>query len=250
MKQKAFENIEKSISTARLSTYRNHSQNNTELVSNYILNAKISENFYFLLQNLEVALRNAIYDGFKKSYSARNFFYLHETNPRNRYQSRQEKHDRGCWKMLCGAKYQLRNTRINDGKIIAELNFGFWTKLLLSTDRKYTNMWRTIFTDVFPHYEVLDSIDRDKVSIGNTIDKIRLFRNRIFHYEPVFNQPNLHQIHDDIIEVLGWIDKDMQNISVMFDEFKYINKDKQFIQKQLRGNLSVKKGKRRFRRKK
>ena len=119
MKQKVFENIEKSISTARLSTYRNHSENNTHLVANYILNAKISENFYFLLQNLEVSLRNAIYGGFKKHYPSRNFFYLHETNPRYRYQRRQEKHDRECWKMLCGAKYQLRNTRINDGKIIA-----------------------------------------------------------------------------------------------------------------------------------
>lgn len=249
MKEKAFKNIEKSISVARLSTYKNHSKSNTEAVGNYILNAKISENFYFLLQNLEVSLRNAIYNGFKKNYQNKDFFYLNETNTRNRYLSRQEKHSRECWKMLCGAKYNLRNVRINDGKIIAELNFGFWTKLLLSTDRKYMNMWRIIFSDVFPNYKILNSVDRDKMLIGRKIDKIRLFRNRIFHYEPIFNQLNLEDIHDAIIEVIAWIDKDMYHLSLMFDDFKYINRDKQFIQKQLRGKLAFKKGKRKLRRK-
>ena len=250
MKKNVFESIEKSISSARLSTYRNHTaSNNAQLIANYVLNAKISENFYFLLQNLEVALRNAIYDGFMKNYPHRNFFYLNATNSvRQRYQSRQENHDRECWKMLCGAKYKLRNVpRMNDGKIIAELNFGFWTKLLLSTDRKYTNMWRTIFVDVFPNYNIAHSVDNDKVVVGNKIDKIRLFRNRIFHYEPIFNYPNLEQIHDDIIEVLGWINKDMQKLSMLFDDFQYMQEEKYFIRKQLRGNNVLAKKKRRFR---
>jgi len=253
MKQEVFDNIEKCISAARLSTYQNHGAiNNTHLIANYILNAKVSENFYFLLQNLEVTLRNATYDAFMKNYTHRNFFYLNATNPRRqRYQSRQENHDRECWKMLCGAKHKLRNVpHLNDGKIIAELNFGFWTKLILSTDRKYTNMWRTIFSDVFPHYQIINSVDRDKVLIGNKIDKIREFRNRIFHYEPVFNHPNLEQIHDDILEVLGWINKDMQELSILFDDFKFINEDRYAIGKQLRGNSLVRKRRKKFRKKK
>lgn len=250
MKQNVFKSIEKSISSARLSTYANHSQNNTQLVANYVLNAKISENFYFLLQNLEVSLRNAIYDGFKLHYPTEDFFYLYETNPRNRYLSRHEIHDRECWKMLCGAKYSLRNTAINDGKIIAELNFGFWTKLLLSTDKKYTKMWRKIFREVFPHYTIIHSIDNDKGNIGNKIDAVRLLRNRIFHYEPIFNYPNLEQMHRDIMEILGWINKDMQSLSLLFDEFCFISTEKSFIKKQLRGNLPNKKPKKKFRRKK
>ena len=252
MKKEVFNSIEKSISSSRLSTYKNHSaNNNTQLIANYVLNAKISENFYFLLQNLEVALRNAIYDTFMKHYPNSNFFYLNETNPRNRYKSRKEKHDRECWKMLCGAKYKLRNvSNINDGKIIAELNFGFWIKLLLSGDNKYTNMWRTIFVDVFPNYNIAHSVDNDKVVVGDRIDKIRLLRNRIFHYEPIFNYPNLEQIHDDIIEVLGWINKDMQELSILFDDFQYMKEEKYFIRKQLRDNNVLVKKKRRFRRKK
>lgn len=253
MKQNVFKSIKKSISSARLSTYANHSKNNTELVANYVLNAKISENFYFLLQNLEVSLRNAIYDGFKKNYPNQDFFYLHATNPiKDRYKSRHEFHDRECWKMLCGAKYSLQNrsATINDGKIIAELNFGFWTKLLLSTDTRYTNMWRTIFPEVFPHYTIVHSIDNDKGIISNKIDAVRLLRNRIFHYEPIFNYPNLEQMHRDILDILGWINKDMQSLSLLFDEFGFINAEKDFIQKQLRGNLPNKQPKKKFRRKK
>ena len=41
----------------------------------------------------------------------------------------------------------------------------------------------------------------------------------------------------------------MYHLSLMFDDFKYINRDKQFIQKQLRGKLAFKKGKRKLRRK-
>ncbi len=250
MKQNTFQSLERSISSARLSTYSNHTNGNTHLIANYVLNAKISENFYFLLQNLEVSLRNAIYDGFKSRYPDRNFFYLNETNSRNRYQRRQEHHDRECWKMLCGAKYNLRNRTINDGKIIAELNFGFWTKLMLSTDRKYTDMWRTIFLDVFPYYTAVHSVDSDKVSVGNKIDKIRSFRNRIFHYEPIFNYPNLEQIHDDILEVLGWLNKDMQEFSILFDDFRFLQADKYYIRKQLRGKLLSKTSVKSFRRKK
>jgi len=248
MKQEVFRSIEKSISSARLSTYRNHrTSNNTLLIANYVLNAKVSENFYFLLQNLEVTLRNAIYDAFKKHYPSDDFFYLYETNSRGRH-TRQEIHDYGCWRMLCAVKYKLRNeVHLHDGKIIAELNFGFWTKLLLSTDNRYTNIWRRIFNDVFPYYDTVHSIDRDKPIVGQKIDNIRIFRNRIFHYEPIFNYPNLVQIHDDIIEVLGWINKDMQELSIMFDDFQYIQEEKYFIQKQIRGNNVLAKKKRRFR---
>lgn len=230
-----FNNIEKTISVNRLSTYKNHSNSNKATLVNYVLNAKISENFYFLLQNLEVALRNAIYDSFKNKYPNSDFFFLFETNARNRYKPRKEKHSVECWKMICGAKHNLtrRGITLNDGKIIAELNFGFWTKILLSTDNKYTNMWRKIFPLVFPNYVVQNSIDADRVVVGNVIDNIRDLRNRVFHYEPVFNQSNLTQVHTDIINVLGWIDKDLQSLSVMFDEFSFIQKEKNFIQNQL-----------------
>ena len=231
-----FQNIEKSISQSRLSTYKNYSSrtNDKEVIINYVLNAKISENFYFLLQNLEVALRNAIYDSFKLHYPTSDFFFLFETDSRNRYKERKEKHSRECWKMLCGVRYKLKHMQtLSDGKIIAELNFGFWTELLISRDNKYTDMWRRIFLDVFPNYKIKSSIDKDKISIALKIDDIRNFRNRIFHYEPIYNQSDLIKKHVDIFDILTWLNEDMKILNELFDEFKNIEENKEEIIKKL-----------------
>ena len=234
MDSKFYSSLEKSISKSRLSTYGDSTSKEIDRIKNYILNAKISENFYFLLQNLEVSLRNAIYDSFKKHYPNSDFFYLFENNSFNRYKSKKEKHSRECWKMLCGVKYKLKHMQtLSDGKIIAELNFGFWTELLTSRDNKYTDMWRRIFLDVFPNYKIKSSIDKDKISIALKIDDIRNFRNRIFHYEPIYNQSDLIKKHIDIFDILTWLNEDMKILNELFDEFKNTEEYKEVIIKKL-----------------
>ena len=229
-----FKSLERSISSSRISTYKSNGHTEIETIADYVLNAKISQNFYFLLQNLEVSLRNAIYDSFKKHYPNSDFFYLFENNSFNRYKSKKEKHSRECWKMLCGVKYKLKHMQtLSDGKIIAELNFGFWTELLTSRDNKYTDMWRKIFLDVFPNYKIKSSIDKDKISIALKIDDIRNFRNRIFHYEPIYNQSDLIKKHIDIFDILTWLNEDMKILNELFDEFKNIEKNKKEIIKKL-----------------
>ena len=229
-----FKSLERSISSSRISTYKSNGHTEIETIADYVLNAKISQNFYFLLQNLEVSLRNAIYESFKKNYPNSDFFYLFENNSFNRYKSKKEKHSRECWKMLCGVKYKLKHMQtLSDGKIIAELNFGFWTELLISRDNKYTDMWRRIFLDVFPNYKIKSSIDKDKISIALKIDDIRNFRNRIFHYEPIYNQSDLIKKHVDIFDILTWLNEDMKILNELFDEFKNIEENKEEIIKKL-----------------
>lgn len=227
---KSWKSLEHSISQSRLSTYKQDGYNDLDTLTDYVLNAKISQNFYFLLQNLEVTLRNSIYFSFKKHYPQQDFFYLYETNSFNRYKSKKEIHSRECWKMLCGVKYKLRHLpHLTDGKIIAELNFGFWTELLTSKDQKYIAMWRTIFSDVFPNYELQLSVDQEKRVIGAKIDDIRNFRNRIFHYEPIYNQNTLQEKHAEIFDILGWLNNDMKHLNELFDDFKHIKKNRQKI---------------------
>lgn len=241
MNNNFYSSLEKNISNSRLSTYKKNTCSDVETIADYVLNAKISQNFYFLLQNLEVSLRNAIYSSFKKHYPDYDFFYLFETNSFSRYKNKKEKHSRECWKMICGVKYKLRHIKqLSDGKIIAELNFGFWTEVLTSKDNKYMNVWRKIFKDVFPHYKISTSIDQEKFHIGLKIDSIRNLRNRIFHYEPIYNQKDLALKHKEIIEILGWLNSDMQILNELFDEFKYIERDKKNILKKLNNLHEIK----------
>jgi len=129
--------------------------------------------------------------------------------------------------MLCAVKHKLNrnNQNFTDDDIVAELNFGFWTKLLL--DKHYTNIWRKIFKDVFPNLEFKGNIDQAKVHTGLQFDDLRKFRNRIFHYEPIFNKAP-KQYHDKILESTKWINDSLYEINMMFDEFEdiYNSKDK------------------------
>ena len=45
-----FKSLERSISSSRISTYKSNGHTEIETIADYVLNAKISENFYFLLQ--------------------------------------------------------------------------------------------------------------------------------------------------------------------------------------------------------
>jgi hypothetical protein len=94
-------------------------------------------------------------------------------------------------------------------------------------------MWRTIFEDVFPNYEIQISIDHDKSLIASKIDDIRGLRNRIFHYEPIYHYDDLEHKHAEIFEILGWLNSDMKLLNELFDEFKHIQKDKESIYKKL-----------------
>jgi len=244
-----FNELTRFISPARLSTYYAaiQTQDLHFAIEHYVYNAKLSENFYFLLQNLEVALRNAIYSAYCSHFSEP-FFFLHETDSRNRYKEKKEFHSRECWKMLCGARYQLlkRSESVNDGKLIAELNFGFWSKLINSNHPKYKTMWYRIFNDVFAHFPQQHSIDQELSLIDTKIDAIRKFRNRVFHYEPIFNHGNLYDAHDSIIQVLGWLSPELQKLSLAFDEFENILHAKRKINKKF-NTLYPSSPKRRFR---
>ena len=205
----------------------------------YIYNAKISENFYFLLQNLEVTLRNTIYDNYSAAGFSREFFYIREQNTSKPFS--REYHTYACWKMIGTVKHHLHNNgqSVTDGKIISELNFGFWTKLLEENYYK-TLMWRKIFIKTFPYFPHGNSIDQDVDIVSLKINSIRQFRNRIFHYEPVFNRPNLQQDRDNILEVIGWINPEMKRLSEIYDEYDFLKHEKVRISKLL-NSLSSKK---------
>ena len=137
--------------------------------------------------------------------------------------------------MLCGVNYKFSRLGVivTDGKIISELNFGFWTEILSSNHTQYTDMWRKIFKDVFPNLTTKESVDQTKMVVAQKINNIRNFRNRIFHYEPIFNRDDLDQLHNDILEVIGWINIDLQELTIIFDAYEEIKVEKNKIVEKL-----------------
>jgi len=66
----------------------------------------------------------------------------------------------------------------------------------------------------------LPKAKKQRKHISAPINNFRNFRNRIFHNEPIcWNLAKLAEIHDQMVEVLGWINKDLPDWMEQFDRF-------------------------------
>jgi len=85
-------------------------------------------------------------------------------------------------------------------RIVAELNFGFWTSLFSARyEQHFTNR---IIKNSFPH---LKKEDRTRQKISERLSPIRRIRNRVFHYEPIWKNPNLQLRHQELLETIDWL---------------------------------------------
>ena len=114
-------------------------------------------------------------------------------------------------------KVSIQRKNITPDRIIAELNFGFWNRLF---NRNYTGLlWkelRLIFKNTPKHL-------RQRDTIADALYRIRTLRNRIYHYEPIFNNlQDLEKQYNEMLTFLVWLDKDLPNLLSDIDRFNDI----------------------------
>jgi hypothetical protein len=181
-----------------------YSKNETfkEVATHYIDNIKISQSIYPELCTLEVILRNAIDDALKTHISKtwiedeiNNNVLLDEYD----YQT--------LLKAYNETKKDCKSVskEFTIGKVVANLNFGFWTNIC---GKKYNaKIWNKpkCFYSVFVKYPYKRSIN----NISKKLYTIRRFRNRVFHYEKIFKYPNRTlNMYNDILEILSYLPND------------------------------------------
>lgn len=112
---------------------------------------------------------------------------------------------------------QHQGKPIQPGRLIAELSFGFWTSLF---DRRYEPLlWPRLLKPVFP---IMPRRIRTTRIASRRLNGLRTLRNRVFHYEPIWRMPNLHGLHQDIVETIGWMNPSMHDAQLMLDHFPEI----------------------------
>jgi len=119
-----------------------------------------------------------------------------------------------------------RKKPVEAGRLVAELNFGFWTSLFnknyeINTKNCKTPLWPEFLESVFP---LIPSEQRTRKNISQRLDSIRKIRNRVFHYEPIYFLPDLENLHFSIIETIGWFSSDLKNIVTQMDQFPRLHK--------------------------
>jgi len=103
---------------------------------------------------------------------------------------------------------QLVNRPLEPGRIVAELSFGFWERLLAHGPPGKLNyemaLWRPAIHRAFPNSRLR------RVDVHKRFPGLRDLRNRIAHHEPIFGRP-LAIEYQTIFDVIGWMCADTRS---------------------------------------
>lgn len=209
MQEDFFTQLRRSISHERLEAYRQRRTDSDDLnlYAHYAWNIALSESLYPALQGLEVSIRNSIHDAASERFKTEYWFDdISLLYPPEKESVRKAK------ETLIKSKKPL-----DVGRIIAELNFGFWTSLF---DVRYEQrFWPWLLKPVFPS---MPRTERTRKTLSQRLNKIRQLRNRIFHHEPIWHWRDLRRQHAELLEAIYWINPAMMKFVKELDRFPVI----------------------------
>ena len=194
------------LSLERLLSFKTNDNDTIDmLIQRYKINLRISQSLYPELSTLEVTLRNAIDTMLRSCISET---WLEDEIGQRRLLTEHEHA-----KLITAyddIKKECQGEGFSRGKVIANLNFGFWTNLC---SKWYSsNIWNKncCFKGVFINYP--SNVNQIGI-IASKLRAIRYLRNRIFHYEPIFKQPqNTLKMYNEIMEIISYLPTDNSNI--------------------------------------
>lgn len=226
-------NIEPAISAERLLPYRNAAETDLEVVVSYLYNLAISEALYAPLCCLEISLRNSLNAALREHLGTPSWY-----NQPGLFMPNQVKDIKKA-KSRATPTGSLPGFQPLPGKVVAELNFGFWTSLL-SGDYE-ASLWRPnrakLLKSTFQH---IPRPLRQRNTIYGRYNRLRELRNRIFHHESVWNRPTLAQDYQDIVETIGWISPQMKTALNVVDRFLNIHANgMKSIERDLKAELKI-----------
>jgi hypothetical protein len=88
------------------------------------------------------------------------------------------------------------------GKVIAELNFGFWR--FLCARHYLTSMWVPALAHAFPGHPAGERPDRVRSDVESRVQRLHFVRNRVAHHEPL-HERDIGSDYADLLVVCGWI---------------------------------------------
>ncbi len=202
----SFDFFQDAVSPARLRPFQVVGEAPVDTVSRYLWNVCLCESLYAPLQHLEITLRNSLHTAI--GIHQNNTFWLHEATPWLDTWEQQK---------IREAKSRL-GVQPSPGKIVSDLNFGFWTGLF---DSRYEQiLWPRLVVRVFPQFQ---PYSRPRQKISRRLNDIRHLRNRIFHHEPIWSDPRLSLRYDEILECLYWLNPTVHTLTKACETFPIVS---------------------------
>lgn len=188
--------VTQALSPERLAPYlRAASDDFIQAVRLYEWNLAVSGAFFEVLGILEVVLRNAL---------GEQLVAHHGTLPGQWYDD-----PRGVLSVQAAADIVAARRRVaklrreeSPGRVIAELNFGFWRFLLAK--RYEATLWTGSLRHAFPNLQ-----PQSRAVVYGSLEALHTLRNRIAHHEPIHAR-DLRADMLAIYRVLDWIDPEVR----------------------------------------
>lgn len=205
--------IIRSLSAERFRQYRLTAVDDGEALGRYVWNTRLSEALYPAVHCLEVAFRNAVHAAGAARFPGGAWRDLPS------WIDRQEPvlfPDEVAAVEGAKARVRKQHRALEPGRVIAELNFGFWTALLDVRYEQTQTLWPHLLASVFPH---LERRRRTRRTVSARFNRIRILRNRISHHEPIWHWTDLSAQHAQMVEALGWISPSLVSVLSRIDRF-------------------------------
>jgi hypothetical protein len=180
------------ISAERLSKYVAAPEDSVAL---YEWNAALNGAFYELIGHAEILLRNVFHSQLAR-YSVNGAWYDDPFYPFN---------DAARREIRMAKRGASRGGRLaTPGRVVAELNFGFWRYLLTTLYQS------TIWPRLQSGFRGIPRHERNRSHREVVVSNVHLLRNRVAHYEPIFHT-NIAQHLADITEIARYVDLEAQH---------------------------------------
>jgi hypothetical protein len=222
--------LRSSLPQVRLESYRPPGGSDLEMLTNYFWDIALAEALMPALHGVELALRNSLHTQITRLIAGRyGEMWFGQAFPLQQGQQDQ----------LTAAYNALARRRIQPapGHIVAELPLGFWVALI--SDPYHQSLWQpnryALLKAVFPNVSGLS-----RQSIHRRYNFIRLgIRNRVFHYEAIWDRPDLRRDHADIRGAIRWINPTLDRAIGRLDRFDQVLNSRAQIQLDLKREFGI-----------
>lgn len=212
MQESFFTALRQTLSQERLEVYGSDGAASATVAARYLLNMALCESLYSPLQLCEVALRNSIHRELTSF-----------TGTEAWYDSAELLMTQWAIEEVARVKTKIARTKkpIVPGRVIAELQFGFWTSIFEAHYEEEARFLPKGIKGVFRH---MPKQLHNRHRIKRRLEQIRNLRNRVFHHERIIHWTDLEQQHEGILEVIGWISPELSEMAKTLDRFLIVRR--------------------------
>jgi hypothetical protein len=201
----SYQALERAFSRERMAAYVNpENPGDRETAARYVWDRALASAIQPVLHALEIAFRNELARAASKLTAARNFRSAGVPSWLDAVPSMLMERER---QKVQNAKERLGSDprRWTEGRLISKLDFGFWVALCRDA---YADS-RGVGPRLWPRalglaFQMRPKSVTTRAEIYHQFDRVRMFRNRVAHHEPIWDRDYIVQ-HDYILESLGWI---------------------------------------------